>query len=370
MGKDISVMHSDNTITVGKEVKAWSLTEENFGPLLPYIKTKNITDIDWDSNALWVTDINGVSKQIMDEELTEGFASRFIQFVANHENKPFNRADNILTSDTETLRITCAHESLVTSGTCFSIRKSLPGLRFTAHEAVQNKYCDEEVLHLITNCIKAGLSINMIGTPGSGKTECAKFFSSFIPKEDKVITIEDTKEWHYAQVNPGKRCLEIKVDDYEDYEKAIKVALRLNPKWLMLSEARSREVVYYIEGLSTGVHGISTSHTDDVRKLPDRMKTMAGDIADKSIIDTIHMYLNMGIMLKQMRNEYGYLERKIVQVGFYYRENEENKCAVVYEHGKLHKDRIPKDIMQKFKDVYIEDPFYSAEFKERVESKR
>jgi len=349
------------------ENNGWALTEENFGPLLPYIKDDSITDIDWDNTGLWVVDENGNEKHIHNPKINEVFVDNFIDYVANHESKPFNRNEKVLLSDTETLRITCVHQALVTSGNCFSIRKSLPDLRFTAYEAVRNHYCDEDVLHLIANCIKIRMNINIMGEPGSGKTECAKFFSSFIAPEDKVITVEDSKEWHYSQINPGKRCLEMKVSSPEEYEEAIKVALRLNPKWLMISEARSREVLYYIEGLSTGVHGISTLHTDDVRKAPDRMVIMAGDGASDNLEDTIYTYLQVGILMRQERNEKGLKQRKIKQMCFYYRHHGKNECALIVDNGVLYKERVPEVIIESFRSEGIEDIFYSEEFEKRKE---
>lgn len=73
--------------------------------------------------------------------------------------------------------------------------------------------------------------------PGIGKTECVKFFSQFIPANERVITIEDTLEIRYAETNPGKDCIEMKVsEDVFGYSEAIKSCLRMNPKWIMLSE--------------------------------------------------------------------------------------------------------------------------------------
>ena len=54
-------------------------------------------------------------------------------------------------------------------------------------------------------------------------------------------------------------------EDTFGYAEAIKSSMRLNPKWIMLSEARSKEVKYLLESWSTGVRGMTTLHTDDVR---------------------------------------------------------------------------------------------------------
>lgn len=105
-----------------------------------------------------------------------------------------------------------------------------------------------------------------------------KFLTQFIPKHEKVMTIEDNLEIHYRDINPGANCVELKVDEeFFSYTKAIKSALRQNPQWVLLSEARSTEVKYLLECFSTGLHGLTTLHTDDTRKIPDRIQNMMQD---------------------------------------------------------------------------------------------
>lgn len=125
------------------------------------------------------------------------------------------------------------------------------------------------------------------GMPGIGKTECVKFFSQYVPGNERVITIEDTMEIRYSVTNPGKDCIEMRVNDRFDYADAIKASLRLNPKWIMLSEARSKEVKYLLEGWSTGVRGMTTLHTDDVRNIPDRILNMLETRVDADRLETI-----------------------------------------------------------------------------------
>ena len=58
-------------------------------------------------------------------------------------------------------------------------------------------------------------------------------FSQFIPANERVITIEDTLEIRYAETNPGKDCIEMKVsEDVFGYSEAIKSCLRMNQSGL------------------------------------------------------------------------------------------------------------------------------------------
>ena len=120
-----------------------------------------------------------------------------------------------------------------------------------------------------------------------------------------MITIEDTLEIRYGKTNPGKDCIEMKVSESGfGYADAIKSSLRLNPKWIMLSEARSKEVKYLLESWSTGVRGMTTLHTDDVRNVPDRILNMLESRTDADRMENdIFQALDVGILVRKKKSD-------------------------------------------------------------------
>ena len=252
------------------------LGKEYFGPLWKFIDNEEITDVDYNGHEVWLTNIYNerfrVSQAYVEENITNGFVEQFTQRISNVVSKQFNKQNPELEAETNDLRVTILHESVARSGRSISIRKTPPVIRLTAEKAIEEKYCDEEILAFLMNCVKAKMNFIFCGMPGIGKTECVKFLSQYIPANERVITIEDTMELRYLATNPRKDCIEMRVhEELFDYASAIKACLRLNPKWIMLSEARSKEVKYLLESWSTGVCGMTTLHTDDVRNIPDRI---------------------------------------------------------------------------------------------------
>jgi pilus assembly protein CpaF len=196
------------------------------------------------------------------------------------------------------------------------------------------------------------------GMPGIGKTECVKFFSHYIAPNERVITIEDTMEIRYAVTNPGKDCIEMRVGEIFDYADAIKESLRLNPRWIMLSEARSKEVKYLLESWSTGVRGMTTLHTDDVRNIPDRILTMLETRVDADRLENdIYQAMDLGVLIRKRKDEQNRVYRYIDQVCFFLRDCGENQTVMVVQDGELVLHELPEQTMHRFAQAGITDPF-------------
>ena len=336
---------------------SWELTEAEFGPFYPYIQDKNVTDIDYNGKTLWIADLKK-GRYRAEAEVTEEFVERFTHRIANRVNKPFNRASNVLEAETNELRISIVHESAAVSGRSICIRKSLPKVRHTVESMLESGYCSIEVLSLLINCVKAKMNFAFCGEPGVGKTECAKFFSRFIPENQRAITIEDNLEMHFHEINPENDCVELQVSKELSYTDAIKLCLRQNPKWIILSEARSTEVQYLLEQWSTGVYGFTTLHLDDLRNLPDRIMNMIGRSRDADRLENyIYEFISVGVLLRQYENEYGMLERYIDQMCIYDRLNGRNAIYMLVEDGKLISKNIPGDILKRMMRAGISEPF-------------
>lgn len=334
--------------------------EENFGPLLPYIRDIEVTDINWNGKDLWIDDVSrgrycaGIT---LDNDFVEAFCIR----VANVVSKTFNKYYPRLEAETDDLRITIIHKSVSHTGTTISIRKTPIVKRITFAKSIrEDYYCPEEVANLLSNSVKARFNIVIGGLPGVGKTELVKYLTNYIFPRDRVITIEDTMEIHYSKINPKKDCVELKVDDTVfTYTDAIKSCLRLLPQWILLSEARSKEVQYLLESISTGAKCITTIHTDDMRKVPKRVVNMMGDMDNSSLAEQMaYSYFDLGILVdKTQDTATGKISRFIAQIVMYYEEEGKNKCVVLYNRGKLTGAPIPDEAMQQFNRMGISDPW-------------
>lgn len=329
------------------------LSEEEFGVFLPYICDAQITDINYNGTSLWVDHLTCGRYCVADFQVDMTFLKRFSMRIANLMNRSFNQYEPILEAETDELRISIIHESVTNTGRSISIRKT-PGVRRLSREGmVQTGYCTQELDIFMANAVRAGLTLVAAGLPGAGKTEYLKMMTSYIPPYQKVITVEDTLEIRYHTINPEKDAVEIKVGETFSYTKAIKASMRQLPRWLILSEARSQEVQYLLECMSTGISCMTTLHTDDVRKIPDRICSMM----QKNVTDEVYSFLDIGVLIGCYNVEGKGISRKIEQAALFSRTQECNKIEVFYENGKMKRPFLAESILRKFAFAGIEDPF-------------
>lgn len=346
------------------------LDDESFGPLLPFIRNDAITDVDFNGRDLWLTDINKIKKKADASLITPKFMEVFINKVSMAVEQQFNPANPILEAESEELRITAVHETVTSTGRAFCIRKAPAVPRYHAEDLIRQGYCEEKILALLINCVFTKMNFVICGDTGVGKTEFAKFLSGYIRPQDKVITIEDNPEWHYAKLNPGNDCIAIKVKKEKgsegektnvtsmNYTNAIKTCLRLNPSWIMLSEARSKEAKSLLECWSTGVKGITTIHTDNVLKIPDRFMNMIQNSRDADrMVNDIYDFIDIGILLRIREMPDGGSRRYIDQMCFFDRENGQNHTYLLVDEGQIQDIAVPDSINRRMKRAGILDPY-------------
>lgn len=339
------------------------LTREQFGPLYPLVRNDRITDINWNGRQLWIDHLDR-GRYCSNILLEAAFIQQFTSHISNVVSLNFNKHTPLLEAEANGLRISIIHESYARSGRSISIRKSPPIKRLYDEMMIQEQYCTKEMLVFLKNCVKAHMNIVICGQVGSGKTELLKYLTQFIPGNERVITIEDTLEIHYSTIYPDKDGIEIKVDPERfSYTQAIKASLRQLPNWILLSESRGDEVRYLMESLTTGHYCMTTIHTDDVRKIPERIRNMIRDsYAAKRIGRETYIFLDICILIRKTVGSNRMIRRYIDQIGCFSSSDrgKQQRVILFVQDGEFVCHQLPEDIMDKFRKNDIEDPFHLA----------
>ena len=343
------------------------ITKDFWEDLWEYICDDDITDIDYNGKTLWLRNCHSnirYKSDISNKNINPDFIDILSLRISNSVSQELNVENPVLEAETDKLRISVVHESVAVSGRSICIRKTLPYTRISIDSAIEETYANPELLSFIINCIKAHMNIVICGGVGVGKTECAKFFSQYINDNERVISIEDNLEWHYSQIKPKQDVIEMQVSNNFDYQDAIKACLRQNPSWMMIQEIRGEEAKDFVTALSTGVNSITTLHTDDCRKVPDRIINMVSDrIGADRMESDIFNFLDVAIMISMKVGIDGIQRRYIDQVCLFNYEGNRKNTIVVFNDGKLLSSNLPMTMLNKFNKYNIKNPFYTDELK-------
>lgn len=331
------------------------ITEAIFGALYPYVIDDNVTDIKWNGRNVWIDDLNKGRYKAKDYKgnylkLDYDWIKSFAAKLSNTMNTNFNNSSPSLQAETDELRIHVVHSFVNgTNDFLLTIRKTPSVSRLEHIDLIASGYVDETIEKLLPAIIRSRLSGCVIGDVGAGKTELEKYLCKFIPENDGIITVEDTLEMKLTKLYPEKDVASLKISKSYTAVDAIRDALRLLVKWLILSEARGREIVQVMEAASTGCVAMASIHAENAWDIPDRMLNMAGDESREGFENDIYTFFNYAIKVKKGFTEKG-IQRKIDQVVFFSRENNENKVTIFYKDGKLTGEELPQVILDKMRD--------------------
>ena len=126
--------------------------------------------------------------------------------------------------------------------------------------------------------VKARLNILVSGGTGSGKTTTLNVLSSFIPPDDRIVTIEDAAELRLQQehvVTLESRPANIEGTGVVTIRDLVRNALRMRPDRIVVGEVRSGEALDMLQAMNTGHDGsLTTAHANSPRDVLSRLETM------------------------------------------------------------------------------------------------
>jgi pilus assembly protein CpaF len=127
-------------------------------------------------------------------------------------------------------------------------------------------------------CVRARLNIFVSGGTGSGKTTTLNVLSSFIPSDERIITIEDAAELQLAQdhvVSLETRPSNLEGRGEINVRQLVRNALRMRPDRIVVGEVRSGEALDMLQAMNTGHDGsLTTGHANSPRDMLSRLETM------------------------------------------------------------------------------------------------
>ncbi len=249
-----------------------------FGPLEVLLKDPTISDILINGpNKIYVERRGKMEKsevKFRDNDHLMQIIDRIVSKVGRRVDETSPMVDARLPDGS---RVNAIIPPLALDGATVSIR------RFGANplkleDLLNFKAFTPEMAMLMEACIKARLNIIISGGTGCGKTTLLNTLSSFIPSDERIVTIEDAAELQLQQdhvVRLETRPANIEGKGAVNTRDLVRNALRMRPERIIIGECRGGESLDMLQAMNTGHAGsMTTLHANTPRDAQARLETM------------------------------------------------------------------------------------------------
>lgn len=271
-----------------------------------------------------------------------------IQQIVAKANRVVNESSPIVDARLENgSRVNVVLPPVALNGPILTIRR-FPEKPIGINELLEFGSITQEAADFLQKLVFCGYNIFISGGTGSGKTTFLNALSGYIPKQERIITIEDSAELQIQGVDNLVR-LETRNANIEDCRPVtirdlIKTSLRMRPDRIIVGEVRSAEAIDMIQALNTGHDGsLCTGHANSARDMLYRLETMVlmgMDIPLSAVRRQIANGLDVIVHLGRLRDK----SRKVMEIveitGF---ENDEILTNVLYrfeEKGETEEGKV------------------------------
>lgn len=201
-----------------------------------------------------------------------------IRQITSECNRVVNEASPIVDARlSDGARVNVVLDPVAINGPILTIRR-FPARPITMEQLVNMGSVTEECRDWLKDKVESGCNILVSGGTGSGKTTFLNVLSQFIPKQERVITIEDSAELQLNGI-PNLVSLETRNANVEGCKEItirdlIKASLRMRPDRIIVGEVRGKEAVDMLQSINVGHSAMTTVHANSVRDVVSRLETM------------------------------------------------------------------------------------------------
>lgn len=301
-----------------------------FGLLDTIIKDDTITEVMINGPENIFIEQNGrlfkLDKQFESQRRLEDVIQRIVGLAGREVNQANPICDTRLPDGS---RVNVVLPPIALCGPTLTIRK-FSKTPMTIEKLIQYGSITQEIANKLELFVKAKYNIFIAGGTGSGKTTFLNALSNYIPRDERVITIEDSAELQITGVDNlvsletrnanASGAGQITIRDL------IKSSLRMRPERIVVGEVRGGEALDMLQAMNTGHDGsLSTGHANSTEDMLSRLETMvlqgAAGLPLEAIRQQIASAVDIIIHLSRLRDK----SRKTMEI----------TEVVGYENGKI-----------------------------------
>lgn len=297
--KEVDMYFEGQYISIAEKA---ALTDEvfssirGFGLLDSIIHDDTVTEVMINGPREIFIEKAGKLMQLQEEFESEEKLQDIIQRIVALAGREVNQANPIVdTRLPDGSRVNVVLPPISLKGPIVTIRK-FSKEPMTVDKLIAYKSITPQIAEVLKTLVKAKYNIFICGGTGSGKTTFLNAISNFIPRDDRVITIEDSAELQIANVD-NLVSLETRNANTAGVGQItirdlIKSALRMRPDRIVVGEVRGAEALDMLQAMNTGHDGsLSTGHANSTKDMLSRLETMVLTGADGLPLEAVRQQI-------------------------------------------------------------------------------
>lgn len=347
--------------------KALIYIENSF--LSSLLKDENITDISFNGEKLFYLH-NSYGRKESNIVVETSEIKDFIRQIANLTEKQFSFQTPILDVSVGKYRINAVHQSIGRFRGLGALTFSIRIASFEPKITDESTFLTPELASFFEVLISSGVSLVIGGTTGSGKTEFQKYLLRKIRKGTRVIIIDNVLELEQIRSQTNLDINTWQVDERNNVasiQNLVRNALRSNPDWLIVAEARGAEMIEILNSAMTGHPIITTIHAIDADSMLPRMASMIlmndKKMSSDEICDDIKYHLRFCIYVCKEETD-GVISRYVSQIT-YLAPNSHPFCVYERKNNQHFYQKLPKTALNLLKIDFV-TPLFQKTFMEEI----
>jgi pilus assembly protein CpaF len=250
------------------------------GPLEPLLQDPDISDILVTTPHLVYVERGGKLYRTSVEFKDDAHLLRIIEKIVSRVGRRVDESSPLVDARLpDGSRVNAAIAPVAVDGPLLCIRR-FGRTALKGEDLVAKGSMTASMLELLKGCIRARLNIIICGGTGSGKTTMLNALSSYIPEDERIVTIEDAAELRLQQTHVAR--METRPPNVEGVgaihiRQLVINALRMRPDRIIVGEVRAEEALDMLQAMNTGHDGsLTTIHANNPRDGLGRLEVMVG----------------------------------------------------------------------------------------------